>query len=245
MKLVTRAEWGARPPTRRARGTLSGASTCHWEGPTMKVGGSLTWDHSKCASLIRGIQNFHMNTRGWSDIAYNFLVCPHGYTFEGRGLNVINAANGTTVGNRTSHTICCLAGTGNPFTFDEKLGLRETVLYIALNGSAQKRCIGHRDWHSTDCPGDDRYEWVHGGMKLPQDPTPQPEPEPPTVEDDEMVIRYRVAGGAQQYMLTVCGVVALSYADAVLLDSAGQTHVFDWSQKKHEAIVAKHGLATD
>lgn len=174
LKLVTREQWGARPRKYINRGELSAESTCHWEGPTIKVAGQLTWDHSKCASLVRGIQNFHMDGRGWSDIAYNFLVCPHGYTFEGRGLNVVNGANGTNTGNRTSHTVCCIAGEGNPFPEAEKYGFKETVKYIDANTKAPGTCKGHRDWKSTACPGEARYKWVHAGMPVGNAPPTAP-----------------------------------------------------------------------
>ena len=164
MQLVTRAEWGARPPKQRQRGTLQGVTTVHWEGPTLRVAGQLTWDHSRCAALVRGIQAFHMDGRGWSDIAYNFVECPHGYTFEGRGFNVINAANGTNTGNRTSHTVCCLAGVDNPFTDAERAGLRGAIRGIHEAVGAPDAARPHSDWHSTDCPGDARRAWVRGGM---------------------------------------------------------------------------------
>lgn len=166
MKLVSRAEWGARSPKNHSKGDLKGPSTCHWNGPQLTVGGQIIWGHDKCASLVRGTQNYHMDHNGWADIAYNFVVCPHGYTFEGRGLNVINAAQGTNVGNRTSHGIMCLAGEGNPFNFEEKVGFSDAVKYVSDHTDAPDTCIGHRDWHSTQCPGNERYTWVRGGMPV-------------------------------------------------------------------------------
>lgn len=176
MKFVKRSEWGARRPRHRVTASLSSISTAHWNGPKVLVGGKTTWDHSKCAGLVRGIQNFHMDGKGWSDIAYNFLECPHGYTFEGRGLNVVNGANGTNTGNRTSHAICSLAGQGNPFLESEKVGFRACVKYIADNTAAPDKCIGHRDHKSTECPGNERYNWVHQNMPVSSTPTPTPNP---------------------------------------------------------------------
>lgn len=166
MKLVTREESGLRPPKYRNRGELSDESTAHWNGPTITIKGKTTWDHAYCAGIIRGIQNYHMDAKGWSDIAYNFVPCPHGYIFEGRGLNTLNGANGTNIGNRTSHAIMCLAGGGNPFPETEKVGFRECVSYISNHTKAPDRCKGHRDHKSTDCPGDARYSWVHKGMPI-------------------------------------------------------------------------------
>ena len=164
--LVSRKDWGARSPKRRYQGTLNKPSTAHWNGPTITIAGSRNWAHDKCASIVRGIQNFHMDAKGWNDVAYNFLECPHGYTFEGRGLNVINGANGTNDGNRTSHAICSLAGEGNAHSEDEKSGFRNCVRYISQNTGAPDRCIGHRDHKSTACPGDVRYAWLKEGMPV-------------------------------------------------------------------------------
>lgn len=186
LKLVTRAEAGLRPPRSRSSANMNGPITAHWNGPPVKINGSLTWDHSKCAGIVRGIQAFHMDGRGWVDIAYNFLECPHGYTFEGRGLNIVNAANGVTSANRSSHTICCMAGTGNPHPMEEKIGFRAAVRYISDKTDAQDRAIGHRDHKSTDCPGNDRYAWVHAGMPT-SGATPPPPPPPVPQEEEDMV----------------------------------------------------------
>lgn len=166
MKYRTRNEWGARKPKRVNGANMDAKSTGHWNGPTVKVGGKTTWSHDKCDSLVRGIQNFHMDGRGWNDIAYNFVVCPHETVYEGRGLNVINGANGTNVGNRTSHAVMWLSGQENPFTEGEKNGFRLAVRFVSERTAAPDVAIGHRDHKSTECPGNERYNWIKGGMRL-------------------------------------------------------------------------------
>lgn len=167
MRYVSRRECGLRAPKRVNRGTLSKPCTGHWNGPKVTIGGKTTWDHAFCSSIVRNIQKYHMDFKGWNDIAYNFVVCPHGYVFEGRGINVWNGANGTNVGNQTSHAVMWMSGTGNPFTDGEKQGFIDAVDYIAQNSSAPSgTAIGHRDHKSTECPGDDRYSWIIGGMKF-------------------------------------------------------------------------------
>jgi len=153
---------------------MSQPSTCHYNGPDVKVGGQLRFDHKYCDSLVRGIQNFHMDGRGWNDIAYNFVVCQHGVVYEGRGLNTWNGANGTNSGNKSSHAVMCLAGENNPFDMVEKAAFRWAVQYISERTAAPYRAIGHRDHKATACPGNTRYDWVHGGMKLSGGSTPPP-----------------------------------------------------------------------
>jgi peptidoglycan hydrolase-like protein with peptidoglycan-binding domain len=128
--------------------------------------------------MVRGVQNFHMDGRGWSDIAYNFVICPHGVVFEGRGLNVINAANGTNTGNRVSHGIMWLAGEDNAFPESEKSGFRDCVRYVADHTDAPDGAIGHRVWHSTQCPGDERFAWINAGMPVRGGAAPTPPPPP-------------------------------------------------------------------
>lgn len=186
MKLVTRDDWGARPPRSVSRRTMREQTTAHWNGPTITISGKRTWDHSRCAQLVRGIQNFHMDGRKWNDIAYNFVECPHGYTFEGRGLNSVNGANGTNEANRSSHAICSLAGEENPFPENEKVGFRECVMFIANQTGAPEGCKGHRDHKATACPGDARYSWVHAGMPV-KEPTPIPSNPIVSIEEDDIM----------------------------------------------------------
>lgn len=166
MNFVKRDEWTNRPPKRVVKGTLSKSTTGHWNGPTVIVSGKSKWNHSTCASILRGIQNFHMDSRNWSDIAYNFAVCPHGYVFELRGLNTWNGANGTNEGNRSNHAVLFIAGEDNEFTEEERKAFVDCVQYIADHNSIEPLAIGHRDHKSTACPGDDRYRWIKDGMKL-------------------------------------------------------------------------------
>lgn len=190
MELVTRNEWGARSPKRITKGDLNDESTLHWNGLTIKVGGKTTWDHSKCAGLVRGIQNYHMDANKWNDIAYNFIPCPHGYIFEGRGLDVVNGANGTNSGNRSSHAIMNLAGAENPFTNEEKTANRECVVYISKATGARQSLKGHRDHKATACPGDERYSWAHSGM-IGGGSTPTPKPNPPATDEPLLKVGSR------------------------------------------------------
>jgi hypothetical protein len=159
MSIVTRSQSGLRAPKKVIRGTLYRPSTGHWNGPGIPV-----VPHEKCAGLLRGIQNYHMDVKGWFDIAYNYIVCQHGVIFEGRGLNVCNGANGTNVGNNTSHAVMWMAGKGDPFPQDEKNGFRRAVRFISDQTHAPDSAIAHRDHKATECPGNERYNWIHAGM---------------------------------------------------------------------------------
>jgi hypothetical protein len=181
--LYRRSEWGARAPRYTTRLNASFGTTSHWEGPHM----GFPWAHSACFSLVRGIQNFHMDARGWSDIAYTALTCPHGYAFEGRWIGHRTAANGTNDGNNRAGAVCYLGGQGDPFTADGQRAQRAVLDYLDANGSGPGR-NGHRDWKPTECPGDTIYRWVHSGQAAPGGPIPPDEPIPEEEPDMRQLI---------------------------------------------------------
>lgn len=168
---VSRAQWGARP---RKSGTTSivdhPSTTFHYVGG----GWEYPWSHSTCDDKVRGIQTDHMDNRGWSDIAYNYLVCPHDYVYEGRGYDRRSSANGSDAANYASFAVCALWGTASE---DDPLtnGMKDAFLYahnlLRTKGGATTVIKGHRDWKSTSCPGDQIYAWIKAGCP---DPTPTP-----------------------------------------------------------------------
>ncbi len=46
---------------------------------------------SNYAAVVRSIWDFHVNTNGWSDIGYNFLIDANGIIYEARGDSVLGA----------------------------------------------------------------------------------------------------------------------------------------------------------
>lgn len=159
MPWVSRSQWGARSP-QGSGNTLSSkpkGHAVHWEGPKMGVPA-----HSSCDDTVRSIQNYHMDSQGWSDIAYNILVCQHGYQYEGRGKGKGSAANGTSQANYDWYAICAMCGEGDPQTPELIQGIKDAAAtcrsWGAGNGST-----GHRDHVSTACPGDALYSLVKQG----------------------------------------------------------------------------------
>lgn len=162
VKLITREEWGALPPQSWSKINASYGSTGHWEGPEL----GYPWDHSACFAKVRGIQLFHMNGRGWVDIAYSDIACPHGYVFEGRGPGKRTAANGTNVGNNSAYAVCYLGGENDGFTEEGERAMLASFNRLQYHGGAGPGRNGHRDWKSTECPGDEIYLWIHSGQPI-------------------------------------------------------------------------------
>ena len=79
--ICTRSCWGARAP-RSSASQMSGLTRAiihHTAGSEYN-----TTSYSASKSYVRGIQNLHMNSNGWSDIGYHFLTDKFGNIFEGR-----------------------------------------------------------------------------------------------------------------------------------------------------------------
>lgn len=161
MRLIPYAEWSPRLRGASVRTHPIGDTvgvTFHWEGPSMG-----RFPHSACADKVRAIQRFHVEGRGWADIAYNAVVCPHGYVFEGRGPGVKSAANGDEATNDDWYAVCYLGGVGDGFTDAGKQGFRDAVAWLREKGNAGPRINGHRDHKATACPGPDIYKWLQSG----------------------------------------------------------------------------------
>lgn len=168
LKLVPRAEWGARPwrepngsiPYHAARAGVK----VHYLGSEYTFGA-----HDTCAAYVRRIQDEHMDKDGWSDIGYSFVVCEHGYVFEGRGLKRRNSANGDVALNEAHYAVCGLVGsTGSTKpTPDQLNGLRDAIEYCRAHGPAGGQIKGHRDGYATACPGPVLYAWVRAGAPRP------------------------------------------------------------------------------
>lgn len=165
IRLVTRSQWGALP---REPGTTSIApegTVIHWEGG----GWDFPWDHTSCDDKMRAMQADHMNgTHNWSDIAYNYVACPHGYVFEGRGYDRRSSANGDSDVNYKYFAVQCMWGTKSGNAPDElKVAARDAIDYLRVMGHAGSKILGHRDTNETDCPGNELYAWVKLGAPRP------------------------------------------------------------------------------
>lgn len=177
MTFITRAEWGARTP--KSNGNTISAHplgvAVHYSAANL--GSS---PDALCDDKVRGIQNYHIDHNGWADIAYSFLVCPHGNVFEGRGTGKGSAANGTTVGNLNWYAVCALGGPADTPSVLMLTGIG-TAIDLCRKAGASSRVIGHRDLFATACPGVALYGYVAAGRwaKLPTRPAPPAPTKPP------------------------------------------------------------------
>ncbi|NUR26748.1 MAG: N-acetylmuramoyl-L-alanine amidase [Catenulispora sp.] len=179
MKLVSRAQWGAKPSRYDLVyiGSTRGVKI-HYEGTPVPASLADPDQHSQCDDRMRAIQASHLANRkeDYSDIAYNFVVCPHGYVYEGRGLHRKTAANGNQPLNIAHYAVCAMVGSeGLTKPTDPQLnGLRDAIEYLRSDGGAGTEIKGHRDGYATECPGGPLYAWVQKGAPRPAGTVTEP-----------------------------------------------------------------------
>lgn len=165
MRIISRSEWGARAPRSRSRRFLNNQSpTVHYNGQATRLHAGSTEAEER--AFMRSTQNFHMDGRGWSDLAYNFVVFPSGRIYEGRGWGIRSAANGTTIGNTRSYAFMAAIGQGQSVT------MNMIASFIYLRDQANKKALmGHRDHKNTGCPGEALYRLTKDGTFAGKAPT--------------------------------------------------------------------------
>jgi len=130
---------------------------------------SSSW--SECAGNVKAIQAYHMYSRGWCDIGYNYLICVHGQIWEGRdgGDNIGGAHDGYNCGSMGVSFMGYFHEpyyqTLTPAMFDAigELGAwkcdQQSIdpwgsAWYSGYGGMMSTVYGHRDVSSTACPGD-------------------------------------------------------------------------------------------
>lgn len=175
VKFVSRAELGWDASEAPDQLTAKGVKI-HYEGTEVRCE-----DHGDCVALVKAIRRAHLANvkENYSDIAYNLLVCRHGYVFEGRGKRKRTGANGDQTLNRAHYAIMGLLGSeGDTSPTPEMIeGIKDAIAYMRSYG-AGKEIKGHRDGFATSCPGEPLYALVKAGKLEPgtQAPTPKPKP---------------------------------------------------------------------
>ena len=107
MKWSTRQDWAARPAERIMHVDPTRGCVIHWVG-----GGEQENDeHEDCLMAVNDIQRYHLQhpTEPYVDIAYNLIVCVHGYVIEGRSTQRRPQVRGGATGNMNGSTLAVLA----------------------------------------------------------------------------------------------------------------------------------------
>jgi hypothetical protein len=186
--VIPRSEWGARNPDK-----VCGVphepyrmSIHHTAGPTT--------DGPDPAARLRQIQAYHIDSNGWCDIGYHFVVTQGGALYQGisnearTGIHVGNQNTGnigiSLIGNFQEQTV----STAQLNATAAMARWVSDTYNIALNRTNVK---GHQEWpgQSTACPGNDMMAKMNTMLSTASG-IPGPDPEPPPVTDVEITARW-------------------------------------------------------
>ncbi|MFC4561846.1 N-acetylmuramoyl-L-alanine amidase [Nocardiopsis mangrovi] len=193
-KYVTRSDlgWGASPAS--SADPKSGL-VIHYDSGDQ---GLAAKPHSDCITYWKNTREFHTGpSRGWADIGYSFMSCPHGYVLEGRGLYKQQAAQ--PGGNSTYYSCTLATGPGDPITDEQVDAVRELRLWLMEPDTSIAGTVkGHRDFISTSCPGDAAYAMVENGTF-----TKSPGSGGGSLEDDMVGLREGDSGERVKFLQEV------------------------------------------
>lgn len=154
MHIYERGEWkAARPGEMTQQGPPLEGFLHHSDDPDGREYDTL----AKQMGKMRAIQRFHMQTRGWSDIAYAYIVFQYVGTknmrveprvFRGREVKFAPAAQ---LNHNTRTLPICVVGNGESEVLHDET--REVIAALLRKHPSVKTFGGHRNVVSTDCPG--------------------------------------------------------------------------------------------
>ncbi|KAG7313206.1 hypothetical protein JYU34_000305 [Plutella xylostella] len=162
LRVVPRSDWLAQPPT----GVLDKISS---PIPWVIISHTATegcQSQSECVLRVRIIQDYHVESKKWFDIAYNFLVGGDGSAYVGRGWDYIGSH--TKGYNKLSLGIAFIGTFTTEAPPQQQLDACKKLLRIGVEtGKLAKdyKLLAHRQLMSTASPGDKLYdiikEWPH------------------------------------------------------------------------------------
>lgn len=165
MTRYKRKEWGARiaepGPGRLDTSRVIGLAL-HWPAMKRPVRGV---DH--VAAALRGWQDFHMDTHGWSDIAYQEAVDQDGNVYSLRGLRNQSAANGNQTLNQQYGALLLILAEGEEPTQAMVATVKRRIRRHRELFPGSRRLVGHGDLKATTCPGPIVREHIKEGTFKP------------------------------------------------------------------------------
>ena len=164
--IYSRAQWGANEALRDASSLRYGTIQTGFIHHTVNAN---NYTPEQVPALIRGIYAYHTQTRGWSDIGYNFLVDRFGRIWEGRYGGVDKPVVGAHTLGYNEYSFA-MSAIGNfdiaqppqvmldayASLFAWKLSLsniRADASHLWVKDRYLQAINGHRDVGQTACPG--------------------------------------------------------------------------------------------
>jgi N-acetylmuramoyl-L-alanine amidase len=164
--IVTRGSWGGDLPWNW--GACPNGPEYAWVGDAIvhHTVNSNNYGPGDSVAMIRAIYAYHVNTLGYCDIAYNFIIDNYGRAFEGRvggidkpvvGAHALNHNTGTT-GIAVLGTFTGVAPSGAAQgTLTDLIRWKFKVHGVNPFEQDAAHIYGHRDVYATECPGQAFY----------------------------------------------------------------------------------------
>ncbi len=168
--IFSRAQWGADESIRNKKSLSYGTISAGFVHHTVNAN---EYTEDQVPGIIRSIYAYHVKSRGWSDIGYNFLVDRFGRIWEGRyggidkpviGAHTLNynqySFAMSAIGNfeTAQPTDVMLRAYGQLFAWKLSLhGVDPASTSQRVGRSTFQAINGHRDAGSTACPGKHLY----------------------------------------------------------------------------------------
>lgn len=149
-----RADWGA-APYRGSVDTAAGLSRAVVHHTVNDNG----YSAAQVPSMLRSIQAYHQNSRGWDDIGYNFVIDRFGTVWEGRAGSLYQPVIGAHASDANTGSVgVAYLGDGNSagLTAGAVTALGRFLGWkLPLHGArpSQTNIVGHRDVGQSACPG--------------------------------------------------------------------------------------------
>jgi hypothetical protein len=181
---LPRSAWGARA-SRGGTGLVAAnveGEALHWPGMTGVINAAGAAGQARVASALRGWQSYHMDSKGWSDIAYQVAIDQAGRAWTLRGINIRSGANGDADVNRRFGAFLLVLGPGEQPSAAMKEAVKAVVAdFRRFFPKASATPKGHRDVRAqgTTCPGPLAYAAIGRGEFTPSTSAPGPTPVPP------------------------------------------------------------------
>jgi N-acetylmuramoyl-L-alanine amidase len=163
-RCYTRSEWSARPPRSATQVIAKPDHIVIHHTASANV-----TDYSLAAAykVQHWIQDLHMDTNGWIDIGNQLTISRGGFLMEGRSKSLASINNGQNVlgaqtANNNSHTIGIehegiYVSEDVPVALFDMSALTCAWLCTKYGLDPQVAIVGHRDYNTTQCPGDVFY----------------------------------------------------------------------------------------
>lgn len=193
-------QWGSRTryPDGHLRPFTLDKLVLHWGGYTDPDGPDNVPTEAEEAAILRGWQRYHIDSKGWTDIAYNYAMGNTGLVYRLRGMNRSGATSGDLEpdGIRENYealSLVWIGGSGHDVS-DAAFAAMGRAIRDLIAEHGDLPVTVHSDHKATACPGDEWRAWVARRGWETESTTPT---QPPTEETDVELRTVRYGDGSK------------------------------------------------